>query len=417
MSTAIESRSDTLRTLEQHGLLSATDLAVARSAGGRDLLGFLVEKAILTRFQADAVRNRAADQLTLSHFTLLDVLGSGTMGTVYKARSSKDANLYAIKSVPRKNVVNLKAVVEKVEALKQIRHPRVSAMIGVGAQGDRVYMAWPFLEGGAKLSEIVSRQGRLGPKQAAQVALQIASGLQAYHQHDLFHGLLKPSDVLIGTDRRVRILDFGVGFLLTCERGKSLLSTMTNGKALAKGLDCASPESIVDPLQRTTHGDQYSLGCILYFCLTGQYPFPDKNPVKKMLGHQFEPPTPVRELAPETPVALETIVNRLLSKTAEERYPTTDDVVAHLQAVAAHSRVAPMIPAATPAPKKTLMPSAIANRGKAAPLTEEVPEVEPVVEPSAVPVTPVRGGAPWWLVLVGVAVGAAAGALGWILKG
>src|SRR5262249_41664183 len=177
--------------------------------------------------------------------------------------------------------------------------PRSGTYVPVGARPDRVSMVWPFLEGGEKLDALVKRQGNLPPRQAAQVALQVASGLQAYHAHGLFHGLLKPSDILIGTDRRVRILDFGVGFLLTCERGKSLLDTTTNGKALTRGLDCASPESIEDPLNRTVFGDQYSLGCILYFCLTGQFPFPDDNPVKKMLGHQFEEPTGVRELAPE----------------------------------------------------------------------------------------------------------------------
>jgi serine/threonine protein kinase len=194
---------------------------------------------------------------------------------------------------------------------------------------------------------------------------------------------------------------------------------MTNGKALAKGLDCASPESIVDPLQRTIHGDQYSLGCIMYYCLTGEYPFPDKNPVKKMLGHQFEQHTPVRQLAPETPAKLEVIIDRLLAKTPEERYATTDELVAQLQTVASDSKVAPAMPAVTPAPKKTVSPSAIVNRPK--PTAEEAaPQAEPAESghpAEAASPRPVRSGAPWWLVLVGVAAGAAAGAMGWFLRG
>src|SRR5262249_41215425 len=220
------------------------------------------------------------------------------------------------------------------------RHPRVSAMVHVGAQAERVYMVWPFIEGGEKLDALVKRQGRLPPRQAAQVALQVASGLQAYHTHGLFHGLLKPSDVLIGGDRRCRILDFGVGFLLTCERGKSLLDTTTNSKALSRGLDCTSPEALEDPLNRTVFSDQYSLGCVLYFCLTGQYPFPDDNPVKKMLGHQFEQPEPVRSLVPEVAPKLERIVHRMLEKAPEARYGSIDEVVAELQAVTGDSRAA-----------------------------------------------------------------------------
>ena len=166
----------------------------------------------------------------------------------------------------------------------------------------------------------------------------MASGLQPYHEHGLFHGLLKPSDVLIGADRRVRVLDFGVGFLLTSERGKAILDTMTNGKTLAKGLDCASPEAIMDSLARTPAGDQYSLGCILYRCLTGAYPFPYDNPVKKMLAHQNEYPTPVQEFSPETPAALAEVVERLMQKAPEDRYENIGEAVKELQALTSSSR-------------------------------------------------------------------------------
>src|SRR5262245_26793550 len=179
--------------------------------GEKELAAFLVENGLLTRFQADAVLTGGAHHLALSHYALVDVLGSGSMGTVYKARSNKDDAWYAIKTVPRRNVINLSSIGAKVEALKQVRHPRVSAMVQVGAQAERVYMVWPFLEGGEKLDALVKRQGRLAPRQAAQVALQVASGLQAYHALGLFHGLLKPSDVLIGGDRRVRLLHLGAG--------------------------------------------------------------------------------------------------------------------------------------------------------------------------------------------------------------
>jgi serine/threonine protein kinase len=199
--------------------------------------------------------------------------------------------------------------------------------------GERVYLAWPFLEGGEKLDDMVRRQGKLTPRQTIQIGLQVASGLAPYHEYGLFHGLLKPSDILIGADHRVRLLDFGVGFLLTSERGKSLLDTMTNTRALARGLDCSSPESIMNPLDRTPAGDQYSLGCVLYFCLTGQFPFPHKNPVKKMLGHQCEDPVPLRDLNPQASQRLAAIVQRLMAKLPEERYESIADMVRELQSL------------------------------------------------------------------------------------
>jgi serine/threonine protein kinase len=355
--------------------------------GAKELTEFLVGQTILTRFQADAVLRGEGASLVLSQFVLTDVLGSGSMGTVYKARSSKHEGLFALKVVPRRNVVSLTAVAEKVTALRDIRHPRVSALVHLGAAGDRVYLAWPYLEGGEKLEALIAHQGKLSSRQAVQVGLQIASGLQPYDEHGLFHGLLKPSDVLIGTDRRVRILDFGVGFLLACERGKSLLDTMTNTKALARGVDCASPEALADPLDRTPAGDRYSLGCVLYYCLTGQFPFPDKNPVKKMLGHQFEEPRPLRELNPEVTPKLTAVVGRLLRKAPAERFENTGELVRALQTLAG----------AKPTPPRPAL-----VRPPAAAPAERPDEGEAAQR--------------WPLVATGVAGGAFAGAaLGWLL--
>ncbi len=347
--------------LQLSGLLSEEDLARIeahrRACPQEDAVGladFLVRQGLLTPFQATAVLEGRASELVLSSFLLTEELGTGSMGTVYKARAAGSDNWYALKVVPRRNVVSLNEIAEKAQALRDIRHPRVSALVHLGAVGERVYLAWPLLEGGEKLDAYVRRQGKLTPRQAAQIGIQVASGLQPYHQHGLFHGLLKPTDVLIGTDRRVRILDFGVGFLLTSERGKSLLDTMTNTRALARGLDCSSPESIMDPLARTPAGDQYSLGCILYFCLTGQFPFPDGNPVKKMLGHQCEEPRPVRELNPDVPPRLVAIVQRLMRKTPEERYASIDEALKAFQALtpsAPRPASAPVLaPPARPAP-------------------------------------------------------------------
>jgi serine/threonine-protein kinase len=313
------------------------------------------------------------------------------MGKVYKARSLARDAWYAVKIVPRRNTLGLNMVAEKVKALKEVRHPRVSALVHIGAQGERVYLVWPFLEGGEKLDQYVARQGKLSPRMAVGIALQIASGLQAYHKHGLFHGLLKPSDVLIGTDRRVRLLDFGVGFLLTSERGKSLLDTMTNTRTLARGVDCASPESLLDPLDRSPAGDQYSLGCILYYCLAGQFPFPcDGNPVKKMLAHQAEEPQPIRELNPEVSPRLSAILARMMRKSPQERFASTEEVVQALQSLST--------------PKKPVLSSAPV-------------EATPVLEmdkPKSVP-PPAPAWSSRWLALVGLAAGAVLGFTIWLL--
>src|SRR5436853_342211 len=114
-------------------------------------------------------------------------------------------------------------------------------------------------------------------------ALATAEGLDAAHQANLFHGMLKPSNIMIGADGQIKILDFGIGCLLSETEGESLVDTMSTANSVNSGLDCASPESIMDPSNLNAIGDQYSLGCVLYYCLSGQYPFPDGTAGQKMM--------------------------------------------------------------------------------------------------------------------------------------
>ena len=146
------------------------------------------------------------------------------------------------------------------------------------------------------------------------------------HQRGLFHGLLKPSNIMITADQRARILDFGIGCLLAETEGESLVDTMSTANSITSGLDCASPESIMDSTRLTPLGDQYSLGCVLYFCLTARYPFPDGTVADKMLAHQTKQPTPVRQLNPEVPIGLAAVIERLMRKVPEERYASAAEV-------------------------------------------------------------------------------------------
>src|SRR5205823_14589969 len=137
--------------------------------------------------------------------------------------------------------------------------------------------------------------GKLSPAVAKGYILQAARGMEVCHAKGLFHGMLKPSNLMIGSDGQVRILDLGIGTLLAESEGESLVDTMSSANSMASGLDCASPESIMDPNNLTPVGDQYSLGCVLYYCLAGRYPFPEGTAVEKMMCHQYKQPTPLKE--------------------------------------------------------------------------------------------------------------------------
>src|SRR5262249_49971480 len=161
--------------------------------------------------------------------------------------------------------------------------------------------------------------------------VQVAQGLTVAQQNNLFHGLIKPSNIMIGSDNQARILDFGIGSLLVENEGESLVDTMSTANTLTSGLDCASPESIMEPTTRTPAGDQYSLGCVLYYALTGRVPFPEGSAVEKMMAHQTKEPMPIREIAPDVPAGMEAVIKRLMAKTPEGRYNGSDELVEALE--------------------------------------------------------------------------------------
>src|SRR5262249_44069929 len=278
------------------------------------LAEYLVKENILTQFQADRLLQGKTQGFVLGPFTLMDALGSGSMGTVYKAISKNDQQWYAVKVLPRRSMWNVRIARRKVRVFEQCKHPAVVPFVDVGTSGGMHYLAWPLVEG-ETLEELVQRQGSLPSGHAAFYAFQVAEGLDVCHRQGLFHGLLKPSNLMIDAGQQVRILDFGIGSLLAETEGESLVDTMSTASSLASGLDCASPESIMDPTNLTPVGDQYSLGCVLYYCLTGRYPFPEGTAVEKMMCHQHKQPTPIKELVPETADALVAVVEQLMAQT------------------------------------------------------------------------------------------------------
>jgi serine/threonine-protein kinase len=294
------------------------------------LAEFLVEQGTLTAFQAERILNGKTQGLVLGPYVLLDAIGQGSMGQVYKATSKNDSHQYAVKVLPRRSMWNVRLARRQVRSFGQFSHPAVVPFVDVGTAGGLHYLTWPLVEG-PTLEATVQQNGRLTPEQAALVGLQVAQGLNVCHENSIFHGLLKPSNIMIGEDNQARILDFGIGCLLVENEGESLVDTMSTANTLTSGLDCASPESIMEPTNRTPAGDQYSLGCVLYYCLTGRPPFPEGSAVEKMMAHQTREPVPIKEFAPNAPDGLVAVVAKLMAKAPEARYSGTDEVVEALK--------------------------------------------------------------------------------------
>jgi serine/threonine protein kinase len=324
-----------------------------------ELAEYLVSQGLLTRFQAESLLNGRGNALVVGPYVLHEPVGTGSMGTVYRAKSRRQPDQwFAVKILPRRSMWNIRLAKRQVREFESFSHPAVVPFADIGTSGGSHYLVWPFVEG-ETLDKLVARQGKLPMGQAVGYILQAAEGLAVCHERGLIHGLIKPSNLLRTPQDQICVLDFGVGSLLMEVEGESVVDTMSSANVLQNNLDCASPESIADPTQVGPASDQYSLGCVLYFLLTGQYPFPGENAIEKMMAHQTKPPTPPRQLVPELPEQLEAVVLKMLAKEPAERFASLIHVMqalgpflqgsAGLYAPWSHSRTAPPASVYSPA--------------------------------------------------------------------
>ena len=368
------------------------------SADAGALAEHLIHQGALTPFQAERVQANKAGGLVLGPYVLTDALGAGSMGTVYKATSKTDGKDYALKVLPRRSMWNVRLVRRQVRSFGQFSHAAVVPFVDVGTSGGTHYLVWPLVKG-ETLEAVVARMGKLTAAQTAQIGVQVASALTACHGQNLFHGLLKPSNIMVGDDFQIAILDFGIGCLLAENEGESLVDTMSTSNTLTSGLDCASPESIMEPTNRTPAGDQYSLGCVLYYCLTGRYPFADGSAVEKMVAHQFKQPPPVKDLVADAPDELVAVIERLMQKKPEDRFKGADEAADRLLPLTAGRPVegsftAPAAPAPAaypPRPSSFIQPATPGSR----PLSFSMPPASALAaQPASPPVAAARKSTP-----------------------
>jgi serine/threonine protein kinase len=214
-------------------------------------------------------------------------------------------------------------------------HPVVVPFVDVDTAAGRHYLAWPWAEG-HPFDRYVLRNGPIPSAEATRLFADLADGLRALHTAGLPHGLLRPRSLLLGMDRRPRILDAGLGAVLADNVGdeRSMVDTLALASGSAAMADFAAPETLLDPTALSPAADAYSFGCCLYFVLTGLPPFPEELLSDKVIGHQQRSPVPVRTRNPDVPQVLADLIDRLMRKAPDERPSQFAEVRAELRAIA-----------------------------------------------------------------------------------
>jgi serine/threonine protein kinase len=322
------------------------------------LADFLVGTGLLTRYQADRCLAGTARHLVLGPYFLAESVGSGSIGEVYQALGRSDRKRYAIKVLPLRSLWNVRQAKAQIAVFAALPvHPAIVPFVDVDSAGGSHYLVWPFVEG-QSLAARVREKGPATVPAALQVMAQAAEGLATCHDFGIAHGLVNPANLLIGTDGQIRILDLGVGAILSenIADDESMLDTMSAAHATAGMIEYCAPETLNSPTLRDPAGDIYSFGCTFYFLLTGRLPYPDGNVVDKVVAHQTAPPPSVRALNPNVPGWIDDLIQRLMAKAPSRRPASMREVLTKLLTGISEEYVElPDSPAAEPAPARPLL--------------------------------------------------------------
>ncbi len=319
---------------------------------------WLVGNRYLTDYQATLLARGHADGFFLGDYKILDRLGQGRMAGVFKGQHPL-GQVVAIKVLPPSKARDpnlLGRFQREARLLLQLKHPNVVRAFQVG-QAEQLsgevlhYLVMEYLEG-ETLDEVIKRRGRMAPAEAVRLIYQALQGLQHIHAHGLVHRDIKPANLMLvgssgdSTQRAtLKILDLGLGRAMFDAALSELDDGLTGEGVLLGTPDYMAPEQARDARGIDIRADVYSLGCVLYQLLAGQLPFPDTNLINQMIRHATEQARPLTELNPAVPEGLQQIVNWMMAKDPNQRYPTPERAAQALQvflaAGASESLVAP----------------------------------------------------------------------------
>ena len=266
-----------------------------------------------------------------SHYRLIERLGSGGMGEVWKAEDLKLRRTVAIKFVTQRIIEapeSKERITHEARTAAVINHPNIATVYEIGEDADRLFVAMEYIEGQTLRSRI--EQGPFDLTDALDVAIQMADALSAVHTRGLIHCDIKDSNVMVTPDGVAKILDFGLA------KTRADLSTTPSraGKEPAGTLHYLAPEQIRSELVNG-QTDLFSLGVVLYQMLTGRLPFDGDGPASVLKEILDAEPRPIGAYRDDVPLELEDAVRKALEKDRNERYGTAEAMRAKLKAVRA----------------------------------------------------------------------------------
>jgi serine/threonine protein kinase len=285
----------------------------------------LVEAGLLTRWQCDNILEGRHKGFFLGKYKLLDHLGTGGMSSVYLAEHVLMQRRVAIKVLPKNRVEDssyLARFHREAQAAAALDHRNIVRAYDVDNDGNIHYLVMEYVEG-HDLQHMVKTEGPMDYLTAADFIRQAADGLAHAHKAGLIHRDVKPANLLVDQRKVVKVLDLGLARFTSDEHASLTVAYDENVLGTA---DYLAPEQALDSHGVDGRADIYSLGCSLYFLLTGHPPFPDGTLPQRLMMHQKQPPPSIFKDRPDAPQGLIDICHKMMAKKREQRYQSMDDV-------------------------------------------------------------------------------------------
>lgn len=297
----------------------------------------LVRLGHLTEFQAQEVCRGKAEQLILGDYLLIDEIGQGGMGQVYRARHSMMNREVAIKLMrpdTLNSVEHIQRFRREVEAAAQLTHPNIVNAFDAGEFDGHYFLVMEYVRG-QDLRRRIRQSGPLSISLALNYLLQAAQGLEYAHKRGVIHRDVKPSNLLLSDDGTVKVLDLGLS-LVTREAGPAFEASVPQTDLTETGqvmgtVDFMSPEQALHAHEVDPRCDIYSLGCTLHYLLTGMPPYLGDSMMSRLVAHRENPIPQLSRAVVDAPPRLDDVFRSLMAKKPEDRFQTMSDVIANLQ--------------------------------------------------------------------------------------
>ena len=312
---------------DRHGDPEAWDGAVADC---------LVSQGLLTPFQSrEMLAGRR--RFRLGQYTVLDEVGKGGMGRVFRAEHAMMGREVAVKVLPREKATpeSEAAFRREMRMLGRLDHENLVRAFDAGFDAQVYYLVTELVPG-VDLKRFVKDHGPLDEVTAAFVVAQAARGLAHAHEQGLVHRDVKPGNILVMQGMRVKVLDLGLA-------GSELEEESSRVGRVIGTMDYIAPEQIRTPDDVGPSADIYGLGCTLYYAVTGQVPFPGGTRKEKMQRHLAEPPRPLRDLQPGLSDAFCRVVQDMMAKSPADRVGSAAAVIERLRPWIAEARKRPTL--------------------------------------------------------------------------